>query len=279
MIPKAVLTTLLGLFALGAEAGEHIDWIATDFPPAHIVSGDLAGTGILDIETRYLTGNMPDFTHAVRHTSNIRGWALLKERDGVCVAGAIDLPERRQFALYSRRPAMAILGPQVLVRRDQLERFAPFRNAAGEIDLDALAADGSLHAARTGDRPLGDGIEHVTSGAGQARIASLATSGQAVTMLDKARVDYAFGYANELAYYRLVHPGSAEMTAIRIAGQPRILFTKVACSDGPVGRHAIARIDELLGLAGTPPPYFEATGRWYDPDDFRELSAPASWPK
>jgi len=69
------------------------------------------------------------------------------------------------------------------------------------------------------------------------------------------------------------------MTAIPIAGQPRILYTRVACSDGPIGRRAIARIDELLGQAGTPPPYFAATGRWYDPQDFRELSSQATWPR
>ncbi len=96
-------------------------------------------------------------------------------------------------------------------------------------------------------------------------------------MLDKSRVDYAFGYVNELTYYRRVHPDSAEMVAIPVAGQPRILYTHVACSDGPIGRRVIARIDELLSQMSLPPPYFEATGRWYDPDDFRELSSLATW--
>ena len=276
---RAILFAGPVMLAGTAAAADHIDWIVTDFPPAHVVAGDDAGTGILDLEIRYLTEHLPDFVHDTRKIANVRAWALIRDHDGICIAGAIDLPERRQFALYSQHVAMAILGPQVLVRQDQAERFDPFRTAAGEIDLKKLAADSSLRAARTRDRPLGAPIEEFPGPEGTAQLSSLPTSGQAVTMLDKGHVDYAFGYANEITYYRSGHPGSAEMTAIPIAGQPRVLHTRVACSDGPVGRRAIGRIDEVLGRAGTPPPYFEATGRWYDPADFRELSAKADWPR
>jgi uncharacterized protein (TIGR02285 family) len=277
MSPRIALFAAALLLARAAGAADRIDWIVTDFPPAHIVSGDDAHAGIIDLEIRYLSEQMPDFTHATRQTSNIRAWTLMKDHDGICVAGALDLPERRQFALYSRHIAMAILAPQLLIRRDQAARFEPFRNAAGEIDLNALAADTSLRAARTIDRPLGPPIEQFTGTAGATQLANLPTSSQAVTMLEKERVDYAFGYANEITYYRSTHPTSAEMMPLRIAGQPRILYTRVACSAGPIGRRAVARIDEVLDRAGTPPPYFAATGRWYDPDDFRELSTQASW--
>jgi hypothetical protein len=46
-----------------------------------------------------------------------------------------------------------------------------------------------------------------------------------------------------------------------------------------LGRGAIARIDELLGRLGLPPPYVAATGGWCDAEDFRELSAQARWPR
>ena len=279
MSPRGALIAALALLARAAAAQEHIDWIVTDFPPGHILAGDRAGTGIVDLEIQYLSGQMTDFTHSTRQAPNIRAWALIKERDGICVADALDLPERRRFALYSQHASLAVLAPQLLVRRDQAARFDGFRNAAGEIDLRALAADSSLHAARTNDRPLGAVIEQFTNAAGQAQLASLPRPGLAVAMLDKGHIDYAFGYANELTYYRSVHPDSTEMTAIPVAGQPRIFYPRVACSDGPVGRRAIARVDEILGRAGTPPPYFEATGRWYAADDFRELSAKADWPK
>jgi len=61
-------------------------------------------------------------------------------KTGPALLLALMLPERRQFALYSRLPAMAILGPQMLTRRDLTERFSRFRNAAGEIDVVQLAA-------------------------------------------------------------------------------------------------------------------------------------------
>jgi len=32
-----------------------------------------------------------------------------------------------------------------------------------------------------------------------------------------------------------------------------------------------------LSQMNLPPPYFAAAGRWYDPEDFRELSAHAIW--
>lgn len=279
MNPKFVFPLALALLARAAAAAEHIEWIVTDFPPAHVVSGPAAGTGLLDLEIRYLSEQMKDFSHSTRLVANVRAWALLREKDGVCIAGAIDLPERHQFAAFSKRPAMAIFTPELLIRGDDVERFGQFRNLAGEIDLQALAADSSLRAARTYDRPLGKQIEQFSSGAGQSQLANLQTSGQAVAMLDKGHVDYAFGYGNEIPYYRSIHADAVEMKAIPIAGQPRTQLTKVACSDGPIGRRAVARVDEVLGRAGTPPPYFEATGRWYEPDAFRELSAKAEWPK
>lgn len=275
---RPALLLALALLGRGAAA-ERISWIVTDFPPAHVVSGDKAGTGIIDLEISYFADHLPDFIHVTKETANVRAWSLLKEHDGICIAGAIDTPERRQFAVYSRLPALAILGPQLLVRRDQAERFAPYRNPEGEIDLTRLAADGSLRAARTMDRPLGPAIEQFTTNPGASQLAGLQTSSQAVTMLDKERVDYAFGYANEITYYRSIHPDSAEMVAFPVAGQPRILYTRVACSDGPIGRRVIAQIDELLSQVGPTPPYFEATGRWYDPEDFRRLSAQVIWPR
>jgi len=279
MIPRIALIAALTLLAHAAAADDHIDWIVTDFPPGHILAGDQAGTGIVDLEIQYLSGQMTDFTHSTRQAPNVRAWTLIKERDGICIGDALDLPERRRFALYSQHAGLAVLAPQLLVRRDQAARFDSFRNAAGEIDLRALGAEGALHAARTSDRPLGAVIEQFSSGAGQTQLAALPRPGLAVAMLDKGHVDYAFGYANEITYYRSVHPNSAEMTAIPIAGQPRIFYPRIACSNGPVGRRAIARVDEILGRAGTPPPYFEATGRWYSPEDFRELSAKADWPR
>ena len=279
MSAKPALVAFMLLLERGAHAADHIDWIITDFPPGHIVAGASAGTGIVDLAIQYLSSQMTDFTHSRRQAPNIRAWVLVKEHDGICVADALDLPERRQFALYSQHAALAVLAPQLLIRRDQAARFDGFRNAAGEIDLRALGTDMSLRAARTNDRPLGPEIDRFTGSPGQAQLAGLPSSGQAVAMLDKGHIDYAFGYANELTYYRSTHPDSAEMTAIPVAGQPRVFYPRVACSDGPVGRRAIARVDEILGRAGTPPPYFEATGRWYDPDDFRELVAKAEWPR
>jgi uncharacterized protein (TIGR02285 family) len=273
----SLLLLALALWARGAAA-ERVSWIVSDFPPGHVISGERAGTGMIDIEISYFADHLPEFIHETKEISNIRAWSLLKEKDGICLASALDLPQRRQIAVYSRLPGMAILAPEVLTRREEEARFAPYRNAAGEIDLGKLATDSSLRAARTIDRPLGAPIEQFTSNPGQSQLTTLPTSSQAVMMLDKNHVDYTFGYANEITYYRSIHPDSAEMMAIPIAGQPRVLYTYVVCSDGPIGRRVIARIDELLAQAGTPPPYFEAAGRWYDPADFRELAARAVWP-
>jgi len=269
---------LLAALVLGhGAAAERLTWIINDFPPGHVISGERAGTGIFDIEIKYFVAHLPDFTHAIRVTANIRAWTLLKEQDGICIAGAVDTPERRQFALFNQLPALAVLAPRVLTRRDEASRFDRFRTEAGEIDLARLAADPSLRAARTVDRPLGQAIDQFSSTVGSHQLTNLPTSKLALMMLDKGHVDYAFGYVTELTYYHATHPGSAEMVAFPIAGQPHILYTRIACSDGPIGRRAIEGIDRLLGRVGLPPPYFAATARWYDPEDFRQLSSQAIW--
>jgi uncharacterized protein (TIGR02285 family) len=274
---KAAFILLLLLPFAHAAATDQVIWIATDYPPAHIIEGELASQGFVDIITRYLSEHLTGFSHVVRLTPNRRAWALAAEQDGVCIPGAIDIPERHEHTVYSR-VAMATFGPELLVRRDELDRFSPFRDAAGEIDLDRLAADPTLHAARTTDRPLGAIIDQFSLLHGEPQLAGLPNAHLPLTMLEKGRVDYVFGYATEIFYNRIVHPDGVDMAALQIAGQPRILYTYVACSNGPIGRRVIAQIDRLLGSGGAPPPYFEATRRWYSPEDFRELAALARWP-
>ena len=269
----ALVLAFAVLTAGPARAADKIRWTSSDFPPAFIVHGEHAGTGIFDIETRYLTGRLGEFAHVMLNVANSRAWAMLPDQDGICIAGALETPERRRIAAFSR-VTLAVLPPGLLIRKSEAGRFARFRNEAGEIDLALLAADGSLRAAHTAARPMGTAIERFIE---RQKLTSLPASHQALEMLANGRLDYSFGYANEASYYRATHPDAPELTPLRVAGQPPIIYTHIACSNRPIGRRVIARIDEILGPHGESP-YFQETGRWYDADDFRDLSAMAKWP-
>ena len=269
------LPALLALFFLTpAVAGDRVIWPIDDFPPAYIVSGEFAGTGIGDQEIRYLTERLGEFANETLQVSNSRAWAMLAEQDGVCIAGAYETPERRKIAAYSR-VALTILGPQILIRSDEAERFQKFQNAAGEIDLDRLGAASELRAARPAGRPLGNTMEEF---ARAHAIPTLPVSHQALSMLDSGRLDYSLGYANELTYYRKTHPGSGRLTALKVAGLPRIIYLHVACSARAVGRRVVARVDEILGPHGAPPYFQSPARRWYDNKDFQDLASLARWP-
>jgi uncharacterized protein (TIGR02285 family) len=262
------------LSAAPAMAQDRVTWPVTDFPPAYVLSGPLAGTGMADIEIQYLTDHLSDFSHVTMVTAHSRSWAMLAEQDGICIAGAIKTSERTKFAVFSR-VAFAIFGPQILINSQDTGRFARFLNAAGEVDLALLAADHSLRAARNASRPLGKALDDFAKAN---NVRALTISYQALAMLDSGRLDYALGYANEITYFRQTHPGAGNLTALKIAGMPRILYTQVACSDRPLGRRIVARIDEILGPHGEPPYFQIASRRWYDTQDFEELTSMARWP-
>ncbi len=89
-----------------------------------------------------------------------------------------------------------------------------------------------------------------------------------LSLLDKERVDFVFGYYMETAYYRRAHQSSTEFTALPTIPEQMRQDAYVACSDGPRGRKVIAAVDALLASDAAMMAYVENLRGWYSPAEF-----------
>ncbi len=91
-----------------------------------------------------------------------------------------------------------------------------------------------------------------------------------LTLLDKGRVDFVFGYSMELTYYRQLGRLADHFTALPTTPEPARQDGYIACSNQPLGHRVIAAIDALLAPDESMLAYIEPLRDWYSPADFEQ---------
>lgn len=268
-----VATLFLLQFAASASAAElnEVTWILPEFPPFFITEPALQGQGYGDGELRYLTGHLTQFHHAVLYATPVRLWHEMEHRDAVCTISAAKLPEREAFALFSARATLGTTN-DVIVRSDRLARFQPFLDKNGHIDLNRLAADTTLTGSYSSGSSYGPVIDSFIKNPN--RKTPLEQSPHMrlpLSLVDKGRLDFVFGYYMEMAYYRRTHPGSADFTSLPTTPEPQRQDGYVVCSKGPRGREIIAAIDALLAPNEAMLDYVENLRSWYSPSEMEAV--------
>ena len=267
---------LLPLLPLQTLAKEKIRWIVyPEFPPARIVSGPLAGRGIIDRQLSWLISQLDGFDHVLVEATNLRAFREIVERDGQCVIDVVQTPERRDIALFSR-VALIHRPPGIIIRSDRLAALAPARLPDGTIDLGRLAELAGLAGAIAEDRNFGPAISHFLASDHQ-ELTQLLNVQQALAMMSHGRIDYTFGYSSEVLYYQRVSASPAEITFVPIAGGATPMPVYIACSRGSVGEKAIAAIDRVLDGADGPVPYLPELREWFDPEEYRQMRDFTNW--
>jgi len=264
---KAILWLILALFATAAAA-EDVLWILPEFPPAFIFGPFRTGEGYGDRQLDFLTAHLPQFNHTRIGAPSTRMWHELGRRDGVCTLAAARLPDREKIAVFSARSFHGAAN-QVIVRTDRLGDFQPYLDKAGALDLNRLAAEDKLRGAYTDTTSYGSAIDAFIRDAGRkAPLQMVPHLRMPLALLDKGRIDYAFGYYMEMSYYRQLDRLGDNFTALPTAPETLALGGHVACSNGAVGREVIAAIDALLATDEGMLAYIEPLRDWYSPADF-----------
>jgi uncharacterized protein (TIGR02285 family) len=276
--PTIISLIAVLLAATPAISKDRITWGISDFPPSFIVSGPWAGKGTADETLHFLTERLEDYEHSVEVLSVPRMWNLIARGDGFCAPAAFKTEERSKLAVFSRATLINFT-PTLLVRKAGIDKFARYRDAAGGVDLNRVITDGVLTGAYQTGRSYGSHLDRViATAADNHRLTALQDTRQALEMVIKSHADFTFGFPHEITYLaveRNIDPGLVQLP---VAGQPRYTFGHVACSNGPVGRKVVARVNEILGHQTWQLPYIRAGGRWYDPDDMAELLSVTEWP-
>lgn len=268
------LVLLLLSSRLAAQpAEEKLTWMQADLPPQWILDGDLAGQGWGDMQMRILFPLLPEYRHQVVTGSLSRIWYEMEHHDGICFDGAARNADRERFGVFTHR---AILVPSygVTVRATDLKRFEPLLEADGAIDLDRLSGRWELTGGYTVAREHFPAINHFLQNGQRGPTMDKAVSpSQLFNLLHAGRLDFIFSEPVESSYYKARFHLSGEFATFPIAGNPPSIKGYLVCSNGPVGRAAIARLNALLDEDGDWAAYLEPLRRWMTPQDFAKALA------
>jgi len=262
-----VAAALLCGWGAGAGAADQVTWISISQAPASIAEGPLAGQGADEVTGRMFARALTDFDWTLEVARPLRIQHEVEHRDGVCSHGFARLPERERIMIFSAR-AMAVPGYGMILRADRLPDFRPYLDASGAVDLDLLKG-ARLTGAYVAARPHFQALKAFIESAPEHP--ALVSSPDTVSLfrqLDGQRVDFLFGLRDETAYFAGLATIRSKLVSLPIAGTDHYGVAYVACSNGPVGRRAIAAIDAYLADDRHWTDFVSAWRRWLTPEDY-----------
>jgi len=258
------------LWASAASGAEIIRWMVTDFPPAFIVSGEEAGRGYGDQQIRVLVSLLPEFEHHTQTVTLTRASFETQHSDGVCVAQAVDSPDRRRSMIFSER-SFSAGSAQLVTAGANSGQFRRFLNDNGEIRLELLLADDSKKGAISAARYYAGSIQELAAISPAGNIERLMSEPQLFKLLQASRVDYIFASPWEVPFNERQY--AMPLTAIPVAGMPSTVSYHVACFDGQLGRKVMSRINRALSRDEAWRSFLEPIRQWWDEAAFAAMMA------
>ncbi len=253
---------LLLFSSVAAQAGDSITWITHPMPPAFIAEGPDAGMGVGDQQLRLLMNHLPGYDYHLLQSSFARIWTQMADNDGICAQSVFSSPERRKVAVFSRRP-LREAGFRVYILADSAKRFASYLTAGHEIDFGRLASDAGLRGGYYGTRLLPGPVS-----AAHPILDTAQSTDQLMHLLTAHRLDYFLAVANEVTFYH-----RDDIVGYPIEGVPAFNNVYIACSDKPVGRAVISKIDALLAQPDLWADFVAPLKRWHGADEFEQSLA------
>ncbi|MDZ3996242.1 TIGR02285 family protein [Pseudomonas sp. Teo4] len=266
------LTGLLGLlFALATGpvlAKERLLWLVRDLPPFTILEGAEKGQGVIDRLLPQLIAQMPEYEHDIVRVNRARGIQMLQDpRTLTCDPTLLWTPEREKFVHFSI-PSLGVLSGGLLVRRQDQAVVAPYL-LEQQVDLKRLLTDTQLKLGIVAERSYSaqvDAILRQLPDEAFSRHYGNDATASLLQMQERGRLKLVLGYRHEVSYLTGQQGGSKDdFLFYPILGVNRFQFLHVGCSDTPLGRQAVAHIDQLLPALrqNTLPEYY---ARWLDPE-------------
>lgn len=183
--------------------------------------------------------------HQVMIVNVKRGWLMVEAGEAGCRLGALHTPERERLAVF--HDTHMIPPPQLMLRRAQLPLLP--RNAAGEVDLEAMWQQGRLRGAMIQGRSYGAGLDALLARRPARAIEDYALpdfGGNMLGMLAAGRADYTLEYDFMLQHMAVRRESLADIVSVPIQGHSETLVSGVACPRNDWGRRTLARVAQIL---------------------------------
>lgn len=243
----ASLLSMVLLLPGAAQAREVMTWVLPDFAPASIPVDGKPSNGVADQAVNFLMAKWPQAEHRFLYANARRTWQMLSQGEQVCFAAALRTPERERIAYFSN--TNRVPPPGLVVRADVLPLLR--MNSAGEADLPALLAQGTLRGLVVENRSYGVLADQAI--ARKPKTSTLQTTAAGnygkniFRMIAAERADYTLDYDFAFAYELARTPELAGLKAVPVAGTGAPVTTGIACPRTKWGRSVILKIDRLLG--------------------------------
>ncbi|MFJ2981401.1 MULTISPECIES: TIGR02285 family protein [unclassified Pseudomonas] len=268
---------LFGIVGAPAQAKERLLWLVRDLPPFTIFEGAEKGQGVIDQMLPLLIQQMPEYDHAIVRVNRARGIQMLQDPNSfTCDPTLLWTPERAKFVHFSE-PTLGVMSGGLVIHKQGEARLAPFLDGQ-QIDLKGLLSATQLKlgivAERSYSTQIDDILRQLPDTVFNRHYGNDATA-SLLQMQRLGRLQLVLGYWPEVRYLIQQQGGSLDEYQFHpIQGVNRYQFLHVGCSDSPLGREAVAHIDQLLPALrqGTLPALY---ARWLDPElqaDYLEQS-------
>ncbi|WP_106802709.1 TIGR02285 family protein [Pseudomonas sp. S5D5] len=248
LLKLGVATLMAGGWLSSARAEDTLIWLLRDLPPLTIFEGPSKGQGALDQLLPILAVRLPEYRHQVLHVNRARGTQMLREPSFTCDPSLLWTPERAKYVVFSRQ-AFAVPSNGVTIRRSQQDAMASFI-VDGQFDLQAFLDAHRTRVGATAERSYGPIIDEQLKHVDAHKLAlhyGNDALGSLLQMQRLGRLEAVLGYWPEIRYHALQQGiASNDLSFYPIKGTAPYQRTHIACSDTPLGRQAIERIDQVL---------------------------------
>jgi len=253
----ALFAVIISFAALHVNASEIV-WYKPEFPPLSIVNGPDAGKGYSDKIEKYLIENLTEYEHRVLISPFKRTVRDMKKGVNGCSVTLLKTREREAFIKFSR-PARLLLPNSLIIRKKDLQAFAPFEKDNGKVSVEKLIQSGQFRIGYSNGRSYTKPLDALltTYKDSSALVERLGNEGPKglLFMLDKGYIDAMFAQPVEAQFHSRREAFSDKFTSLPIAEITDYTVGYIGCSDTEWGRQVISKIDVLLNIAVKTPEF------------------------
>lgn len=256
-----------GATAEESTSKQSFIWTVPAFAPAFITDGGKL-SGYAAYTQNWFAAHLPQYRYSVLHVPLARLLAEMKSGEGAvrCSAALIPTAERRSYIAFAKT-VLLHLPISVVIQAADEERFAPYLDAKGHVELDKLLADEQLLTAVRSGRAYGARVDkHLNRYRDAKHVMQVVDDTKFLRMLDLKRIDWTLYFPSEAEYYRRQTTPDLEIKTLPISGNTTLLEATIGCAKTPLGEKAISEINAIINQNPTMP-WTEFYADWLAPED------------
>ncbi len=246
---------------------QTITWYQPDFPPYVITKGEDAEDGIDNRTVQYLIERLPEYQHRFQVASYKRILTYLRNGLEGVVTPLFITPERQQYLVYSDTASYLPLSNGLVVNQEELQRFEPYIQEKGTINIERLMQSGQYTIGITSGRSYSGIIDEMIRKYKDSHILYERSGSDhlgILKMLRSKRINAAFGFPVEVKYLSKRSGLQLNLTVLPVADMAPYAPVFFAAPRNKWGEVIISKINQILHQAGTIAKFNQYYESWLD---------------